>query len=480
MTTRARVFILLASVGIPGLLLSQCQIQSYSLSANCMQQAPLASVVLSGGTPPYQLVFTGANGAMHTEQSPANGSHSTLLPTWPVIMEPPVALQVTDAQGCVTNSSAFYIVHIAMWPEVWFEYACGGAAVDLYWIGTYNVGGASGAQSPCPANSYLVSGLSGFDQSGTLATGWTEVLPGIWRFNTPLALGTTYSVWIWPSGEPIGCSSGTAFYCHAAGIVSVPEGLTNCGVNFRMRAALAGALPTGTIMNDALRAANLIPLTEPYTALGFPYAGTPANLTIPAVALATTGNNAVVDWVVVELRAEGSPGTVVYSEPALLQRDGDVVDVLGASIWLNAPVPVAKYHVSIRHRNHLGVMTASPIFLHGNPAFMGIPLIDFRSSFLSVHGTEARMVVGTVQCLWPGDTNRDGQVKYIGNNNDRDPILVAIGGSTPTNVVSGVYSPLDVNMDGVIKYVGNGNDRDPILTTVGGSTPTNVRMQQLP
>ena len=57
---------------------------------------------------------------------------------------------------------------------------------------------------------------------------------------------------------------------------------------------------------------------------------------------------------------------------------------------------------------------------------------------------------------------------------------MAIGGSTPTNTVSNAYSPLDVNMDGLIKYVGNGNDRDPILTTVGGSTPTNTRTQQLP
>ena len=57
---------------------------------------------------------------------------------------------------------------------------------------------------------------------------------------------------------------------------------------------------------------------------------------------------------------------------------------------------------------------------------------------------------------------------------------VAIGGSTPTNTVSNVYSPLDVNLDGVIKYIGTNNDRDVILTTVGGSTPNNTRMQQLP
>ena len=64
---------------------------------------------------------------------------------------------------------------------------------------------------------------------------------------------------------------------------------------------------------------------------------------------------------------------------------------------------------------------------------------------------------------------------FIGN-----PTLVAIGGSTPTNVVNNMYSTLDVNLDGVIKYVGANNDRDVIPTTVGGSTPTNTRAQQLP
>lgn len=65
-------------------------------------------------------------------------------------------------------------------------------------------------------------------------------------------------------------------------------------------------------------------------------------------------------------------------------------------------------------------------------------------------------------------------------NNARDPILITIDGSTPTNTVSNVYSLLDVNLDGVIKYTGANNDRDPTLTTVGGSTPTNSRVQQLP
>ena len=31
-----------------------------------------------------------------------------------------------------------------------------------------------------------------------------------------------------------------------------------------------------------------------------------------------------------------------------------------------------------------------------------------------------------------------------------------------------------------VRYVGEANDRDPILVNIGGSTPTNVRQEQLP
>ena len=74
----------------------------------------------------------------------------------------------------------------------------------------------------------------------------------------------------------------------------------------------------------------------------------------------------------------------------------------------------------------------------------------------------------------------NGEVKYTGSGNDRDPILVTIGSTTPNNVVINAYSTRDVNMNGQVKYTGSGNDRDPILVNVGSTTPNNVRTQQLP
>ena len=54
-----------------------------------------------------------------------------------------------------------------------------------------------------------------------------------------------------------------------------------------------------------------------------------------------------------------------------------------------------------------------------------------------------------------------------------------MGGTVPTATVSG-YLSTDVNMDGTAKYTGTGNDRDPILINVGGTVPTNTRTEQLP
>lgn len=123
--------------------------------------------------------------------------------------------------------------------------------------------------------------------------------------------------------------------------------------------------------------------------------------------------------------------------------------------YINFPVAAGNYHVALRHRDHLGVMTSSPRAMSVNPS---VVLVNFFKSSSGVYGANGRVQRGSVYCLWAGDVNFDGTARYVGNNNDRDPILSAIGGSTPTATVSNVYSPLDLNMDGVIKYMGTGNE----------------------
>ncbi|MBP7409719.1 MAG: hypothetical protein KA941_13255, partial [Flavobacteriales bacterium] len=127
-----------------------------------------------------------------------------------------------------------------------------------------------------------------------------------------------------------------------------------------------------------------------------------------------------------------------------------------------------------RHRNHLGAMTSAPVAFASGPVSL-----DMTDPLVSTFGTNARKPLGTVMGLWSGNVVSDILLKYAGGSNDRDPILIRIGGSVPTSVVSG-YWPEDVTLDAQVKYAGSANDRDPILQNIGGSIPTAVRAEQLP
>ena len=105
--------------------------------------------------------------------------------------------------------------------------------------------------------------------------------------------------------------------------------------------------------------------------------------------------------------------------------------------------------------------------------------LDLTHPGTHTYGIDARKPVASRMTLWAGDVNFNGDVKYTGTGNDRDPILIAVGSFTPNITITG-YRQEDVNLDGVVKYTGTMNDRDPILTTVGSTVPTNVRIAQLP
>ncbi len=225
-------------------------------------------------------------------------------------------------------------------------------------------------------------------------------------------------------------------------------------------------------MHDSLRRASLVPQVEPYSAMGYAFTPGGAQGTIPS-SLLSSAANPVVDWVVVELRDPVTPSIIVASKRGVLLRSGDVMDVNKTSpLWI--PAAPGNHHVAIRHRNHLGAMTAAPVTLSATNT-----IVDLTASSFVAYGTNAMRTVGPRQVLWPGDATGDGVVKYTGAGNDRDAILQAIGGVVPTSTAVG-YVREDVNMDGVVKYTGSNNDRDVVLQSIGGSIPTNTRTQQLP
>ncbi len=246
------------------------------------------------------------------------------------------------------------------------------------------------------------------------------------------------------------------------------------GIQLAMKVFLEGPYNTGTaLMNTNLRTLPTFPLTEPYTGLGFTQSGGGGGEVISSSVLTTTGNNAIVDWVLVELRNAANSSSIVATRCALLQSDGDVVDLNGASpVTFNQPA--ASYFTSVRHRNHLGAMTLNTVPLTASPT-----TVDLTTAATSTFGTGARKTVGSIQALFTGNVVANNEMKYTGNGNDRDPILIKVGATAPNNVFNG-YCSEDVNLDGQAKYTGSGNDRDLVLTNVGPAAPNNVRVQQLP
>lgn len=235
---------------------------------------------------------------------------------------------------------------------------------------------------------------------------------------------------------------------------------------------LEGPYGAGPLMSDALRTGGYIPSAEPYTGLGFSHVGSGGE-TIGSGVLSVTGSNAIVDWVFLQLRGSSAGYPVVATRCALVQRDGDVVDVDGVSPVAFTAV-AGSYYVAVLHRNHLGMMTATTRSLSGTAT-----AIDFTATGTATYGTAARKDIGGTQLMWAGNCTGDNLLRYVGDPNDRDPILVRVGGNVPTNTVSGYYRE-DVNMDGIVRYVGDPNDRDPILVNIGGTVPTNTRVEQLP
>ena len=126
------------------------------------------------------------------------------------------------------------------------------------------------------------------------------------------------------------------------------DGTASAGISLSAKAFLEGPYKTANgLMADSLRSNGLIPLTEPYTALGFDMAGGGGETTTSGV-FTTAGNDAIVDWVLVELRSTADPTVIVATRAGLLQRDGDIVDVDGSSS-LSFPLPNGNYQVAVRH-----------------------------------------------------------------------------------------------------------------------------------
>lgn len=108
---------------------------------------------------------------------------------------------------------------------------------------------------------------------------------------------------------------------------------------------------------------------------------------------------------------------MLATKAALLQRDGDVVTVEGHEALMFPTISAGDYFVTLRHRNHIGMMTDAPAYLSS----VAPPLLKIHSrpAFGLKGWNEAGKVVGgNVRTLWAGDYNGDRKAIYQGPNND--------------------------------------------------------------
>lgn len=127
------------------------------------------------------------------------------------------------------------------------------------------------------------------------------------------------------------------------------------GISFALNVCLEGPALTGTnsLMSSSLSQNNELPLSQPYDDSPYFYSG--------CEVLNTTATN-IVDWLLVELRLADDFDVLVDQRAVLLRNDGVVLNPNGSPgvIFPNA-VEDVSYSVVIRHRNHLDVISNSPV-----------------------------------------------------------------------------------------------------------------------
>lgn len=228
---------------------------------------------------------------------------------------------------------------------------------------------------------------------------------------------------------------------------------------FLQGAALNPNIGEESLMRDDLRSNNLVNTTSPYADA----------LMCNSSVFTVTGSDAIVDWVFVELRDKNDNTSVLYSTSALLQRDGDVVATDGTSD-LSFNVSADNYYVAIKHRNHLGIITANTV-----PLSSTTTVVNFTDSNNQItYGSNAQTTFGMpsgVVAMWTGDVNGDGIIQYTGTSADTPGILTnALNDqgnflNFPTYTVNG-YSNYDVDMNGGAQYTGGTADSPLILQNV--------------
>jgi hypothetical protein len=224
--------------------------------------------------------------------------------------------------------------------------------------------------------------------------------------------------------------------------------------------------PSIGLMNDDLRNNGVIPIFSPYADVLLVDSNVFNSGGLSGTGLA---EDDIVDWIWIELRDPNDNTNIIVGQSALLQRDGDLVDLDGTSV-LSIGVTPGDYYVGIKHRNHLGVLSMTTVELTHSPA----TIVDFTNNGFLTFGADAQALqVSGKMALWAGNVNSDTTIQYAGAGNlDTSNLLAFILNDAsnflnlPSWPVNG-YDVHDVDMNGTVQFTGAGNlDTQCILQNI--------------
>jgi len=193
----------------------------------------------------------------------------------------------------------------------------------------------------------------------------------------------------------------------------------------RIKVLLEGAyVASGDSM--ATRLAGVVPKQQPYGGAPWNYTGTESVTSLPPSA---------VDWVLVELRTDTTAASVAARRVGFLLKDGSVVGIDGLAPLVFQGLTAGNYHVVVRHRNHLAIMSAAKVLVDSN----AVPY-DFTTGQNKAFGANAMKSLGSRFGLYAGDANMDGQVTSLDFDQFNPRFRLAVSG----------YEMVDWNMDGQV------------------------------
>lgn len=294
--------------------------------------------------------------------------------------------------------------------------------------------------------------------------------------------------------------------CNTAGdcVFATAHFLVLENLKLRIRAYLEGALMENQnqrgsdnrpLMRDNLRmspytGANYIPATDPYSqpttyfdiSPQYEHVGNASlsqytTIPNPSSVFAVTGQNAIVDWVFIEVRSKTDNALVLATRSALIQRDGDVVDLDGISPVEVPDVRLDSAFIVLRHRNHFGVMSrvvsTSNLLDFTNPS---TPTFDFGTTLNDGYDytglAQKADVVSGYMAMWAGDFDSNGRIKFVNPDDDQNILFFEVL-SYPANAefmanynFSYGYLQGDIDLNSKSKYDNPDDDKNVLFYQV--------------